>query len=143
MAAHALVLLGSWVLACGSPTQTKAAAPVQIPEPAAAAETTDDVPAPSSNDAPSKSPEDVLEGYREDDVETISNHPWGSFPGATGGPDCDDAADCCHKVLLASTGGNASLNTTCDSIRQAPTQACANMLRTFAQAGPSLGVTCP
>lgn len=106
----------------------------------------DDTPAPSSNQGPE--PAEALDEEEADfeGEEGVGPPPlWGSPsgpPGATGGPLCDQAADCCLKMLSA-TSPNSSLMQTCDTFRNAPTSACSGLLAALSQSAPQLGFSCP
>jgi hypothetical protein len=71
---------------------------------------------------------------------------WGGFAGgspqARGGPDCDQAADCCLKFYQKS-GGDPSVSRICGSMRSAPSTLCAQLLQSFQTTAPSVGVQCP
>lgn len=119
------------------------ASSVTIPKARPQSTSGDDAPAPSSNEGPESVPE-ADEGEEDaDDVGVPS--PWGGPsgpPGATGGPLCDQAADCCLKMLSA-TSPNSSLAQTCDTFRTAPTSACSGLLAALSQSAPQLGFSCP
>jgi hypothetical protein len=119
---------------------------VVIPTASAQQPPRDDTPAPSSNEGP-----EPVAGHDDDDAdeeaeEDVGPPPlWGNPsgpPGATGGPLCDQAADCCLKMLSA-TSPNSSLMQTCDTFRNAPTSACSGLLAALAQSAPQLGFACP
>ncbi len=102
----------------------------------------DDTPAPSSNEGPSATPEG--EEDESDEVEEDSPPPWGgsSPSGSRGGPLCDQAADCCLKIMTLSAK-SPSLSKTCNAFRNAHTAACQSLLNTLSQAAPQMGLSCP
>lgn len=65
---------------------------------------------------------------------------WGAT-GPFGGPDCDQAANCCMKMSQAS--GGMSIVRMCASLRTASSSMCSTLLSSFQQAASSSGVTCP
>jgi len=102
--------------------------------------TTDDPPAPVGTRDPIPSGGEGL----EDDPEPGSEmDPWGSYASGTarGGPDCDRAADCCRQLYQQT--GDPSVQRVCSSLRLAPSSLCANVLTSFQQAAPSMGLSCP
>lgn len=134
-----------FVLGCGAATPAgPGAETVLIPSSSAAKGSNPDAPAPSSNNTAVARPEvdEDAHDHDHDPDDPVPGSPWGSHGGPSGGVDCDRAADCCLKILTATTNDPSMLQM-CESIRTAPTQACANMLQTFGQAGPGIGVSCP
>lgn len=65
---------------------------------------------------------------------------WGGS-GPFGGPDCDQAANCCMKMSQSS--GGPSVARVCGSIRNASSSMCSMLLTSFQQAASSSGITCP
>ncbi len=65
-------------------------------------------------------------------------NPWGS---GGGGPDCNLAADCCLK-FVQKNGPDPSLLTMCAGVRQAPASACTQLLASFRQLAPQIGIQC-
>ena len=80
------------------------------------------------------------------DVEPASpDDIWGGFgstAGSRGGPDCDQAADCCLK-FYQQTAGDPSVQRICSSMRMAPSSLCPQLLSSFQSSAPSIGVQCP
>ena len=117
---------------------------VTIPDTPKTAPDPDSTPAPSSNEGPRG---EVAEVENEDDsYDEVGPSPiWGHAPtptGPMGGPVCDQAADCCLKMLSLSSP-NSSLMQTCDTFRNAPTSACQGLLSALTQSAPQMGVACP
>jgi hypothetical protein len=136
------------IVACGASTPPGSAAPrsrsvVEIPEvePEPDESRNDEQPPPAAHreahrdaeqgqdDVPSEVPEDMF-------------NPWGpSSAAGGGGPDCDRAADCCAKIVQRA-GPDPALLTACAGLRQAPVPTCTQMLVSFRQVAPQLGVQC-
>ncbi|MCA9595057.1 MAG: hypothetical protein KC776_17185 [Myxococcales bacterium] len=145
-----VVLLALGAAACGGSTKqargAESAGVIDIPS-AKTQSKADDTPAPSSNAQAYTDDDDergAVEGYDYDDEPMPAPVPmWGNpSGGATGGADCDRAADCCLKVVTVN-GGDPSLAQTCDSFRMAPSATCTTLLSSFRQVAPQIGITCP
>ncbi len=102
----------------------------------------DDTPAPSSNQGPAAGPEPVED--ESDEIAEDSPPPWGGLnpSGSRGGPLCDQAADCCLKILTLSSK-DPSVGKTCNTFRNAPTVACQSLLNALKQAPQNMGGSCP
>lgn len=97
----------------------------------------DDVPVP-----PARRTEPPVAGAEPvEEAQPAEEAPWALWGQAGGGPDCDRAADCCLK-FAARTNPNPSMQSTCDSFRQAPSSLCAQLLSTFRSAAPQAGIQC-
>jgi hypothetical protein len=61
---------------------------------------------------------------------------------ATGGPACEQAAQCCRS-MVAKSGGNPAAEAACDNMKAMPQVGCVQALETYKRSAPLVGATCP
>lgn len=140
------VLAALLLVACGNggnaPARSADGAVVEIQEvsPEQSQAQKSDEPLPGARPSlPAIASEPAPEEVDEDDTGLSAQpSPWGH---GGGGPDCDQAADCCLK-FVQKNGPDPSLLSMCDSLRRAPTSSCVHLLSSFRSMAPQVGVQC-